>query len=299
LIRLNQIWDVSANEWISHSALSSEFRETLFQTNPLKNRKESWIYSRLKHVVRKLQLHSFTMSYEPTLQEMVHHVRYSDTYELEIRLGLVTERCFLSGYDHQYKHVVNRLITRLKRNCKLLPQWTMKDQYMFMRAEYEDGIRQTCMPGNGTSNYETKRNLQNVDLVCLSHPLDLRCSLSVETPVHPMSSLYTQAPKSVRVIQRATFHEEFCEKGHILCQFQYDVSKVTPKAKDKFKCTQSPCRYHCEIELTNTLHPIADKKEEERQDKCIARALLFRGGSFLGTHTMDGIKLPLPIYIVP
>lgn len=237
--------------------------------------------------------------------KMVEYVRerHKEDIEMELRIGQFTNNGeFFPGYQHQNKAVISRLLKRLEKNSKDINTWENVKQYVFIRAEYPNGIRQTCIPKQENSKtFSIKKRLGKVD-ISTDRIYDLRFSLCRETPVqiskdHAIHEMVKKnKPESVRVMQRASFTEEI-PMGDYKFKLQYDISKVSKQSQTKLSCTKYPCTYHCEIELLGKLLPLSDKDEENRQNEFIARSFISRGKALLGTFTLTPsglVELPQP-----
>lgn len=226
--------------------------------------------------------------------QMVNKTRQEEkSLELELRVGQFTpSNKFIAGYHFNHRVVINRLIDRMSTVCEERENWANKKQYMFMRAAYPSGIRQTCIP-NVQKTFSTKKVIEKLDLSS-DRLYDLRISLSMEEPVNIKNNreiremVKKRKPYSIRIIQRASFVETLpldLEGGTF--QLQFDISKVSPQAKNKLECTNQPCSYHCEIELLTPIAPSKSPEEELAQNRLIARSILARGRVLLGTHVLD------------
>ena len=235
--------------------------------------------------------------------KMVQYVRehHNEDIELELRIGQFTVNGeFFPGYQYQNRSVISRLIQRMEKNCESMGEWENNKQYMFIRAEYPNSVRQTCVP-NSPKVFTLKKRLGKVD-ISTDRIYDVRFSLCKETPIRLASNhaihemVKRDKPLSVRMIQRASFIETI-KMGSSSFKVQYDISKVSRQSNSKMTCTQHPCTYHCEIELIDSLTPMSDKLEEKRQNEFIAMSLISRGRALLGTHTIteNGLmSLPQP-----
>jgi hypothetical protein len=243
---------------------------------------------------------------DPVLTAVVKMVAYvrdnpQNDIELELRIGqFVSSGTFFPGYQHQNRPVVKRLLSRLTTTCEKKTQWTGKKQYVFIRAEYPQGIRQTCIPKHTDKTLTMKKRLGKID-ISTDRVYDLRFSLCRETCVQPKNdhAIYEMVrknkPESVRVMQRASFVETVPFSKSSSIQLQYDISKVSEQSNSKMSCTKNPCSYHCEIELVSQLQPLKDKDQESKENEYIARVMLSRGKALLGSYTIVAdTSVPLP-----
>lgn len=246
-----------------------------------------------------------------SVARMVNYIRHRPEQpglELEARIGKITPGVtFESGYDSKLNAVILRLISRLNRNAIQLPElWKAEKQYGMNRFEYTNGIRKTIIPRAGVkeTTYTLKQKVDaGLTLPCSNREYDARISLSNEIPITPdtkegkemIQALKSAKPKSARFIHRATFIHTVPQHLYVVTkdgthvtkplQFQFDISKVSPAADNKFKATQSPAFYHCEVELVNnqSLVPLSDPEEERRQDQFVAQYLIQCLRALLGT----------------
>lgn len=223
---------------------------------------------------------------------MIERVRSADQpLELEVRIGQFSNgNTFLTGYRHNERDLIKRLKERLEKNVSHLPNWTQPGmQSIFIRAEYENGIRQDCIPGSNQSKFNSKKCIEKLDLIS-DRAYDIRISLSEEFSIDTSQdtelcvSLKTKKPTSVRYIYRATYIEKVPIDEDGFFSLQYDISKVSQPSADKMDCTKAPCNYHCEIELLPGFKRLEDKREEMLQNEFIAKSLLARAKALLGTH---------------
>jgi hypothetical protein len=210
--------------------------------------------------------------------------------ELEMRIGqFTTGGQFTPGYTSENRHIIQRLLRRLEKNCQDKDNWTNDKQYMFIRAEYPNGIRRTCIPNNPDKTLLIeKKRLGKIDLNT-DRNYDIRfslCSEAVVTSDQVLSMVKINKPESVRMIQRASFIETINLQDHQHFRLQYDISKVSKQSDDKMTCTKYPCSYQCELELIEKLQPLDDKAEEEKQNKFIARVMIDRSRALLGSYTI-------------
>jgi hypothetical protein len=52
------------------------------------------------------------------------------------------------------------------------------------------------------------------------------------------------------------------------------------------ECTKFPAQYHCEVELVDKLHKLANQEEEYKQNQIIAYTLAQCGKSLLGSYRL-------------
>lgn len=249
---------------------------------------------------------------DPVHEAFVRMLKYArenhqENLEFEVRVGQFNnESEFLSGYTHDHVKLINRLMQRLQKNTthdELKQTWHMSEKFVVMRCEYDKGIRKTCRP-NFPEEYMMKKRVGKLDLMT-NRQYHLRASLSKESPIDVQQPGYEylkkSAPNSMRYISRASFLETVPYVGSHSNElpsivFQYDISKVSESASTKKKCTESPCTYHCEIELKTKLIPIQDKNIENQHNSLIADLILARACALLGTSYLDSNQVlqPLP-----
>jgi len=231
--------------------------------------------------------------------KMVRYIRAhpTESLELEARVGKFTsEHEFVAGYPTELIPLVTKLLSRLSKSAQVeATRWQSIPKYQMIRAFHDKGLRQTCRPGH-EAEFTLKQLVGKLDLMT-DRDYHLRVSLCKETTVemtkhHPMYDTVTKKPPvSVRYVLRASFLETVTPE----IVFQWDISKTSPEAPNKIKAAESPCFYHCEVELKTKLTPMEDKVAEKTQDELITELLLTRAQSFLGTtFWSQGQLLPLP-----
>ncbi len=231
--------------------------------------------------------------------KMVQYIRAhpAESLELEVRVGKFTsEHDFVAGYPKELIPLVTKLLSRLSKSAQVDPtRWQSIPKYQMIRAFHDKGLRQTCRPGH-EAEFTLKQQIGKLDLMT-DRSYHLRVSLCKENTIemtknHPMYNTVTKNPPvSVRYVQRASFLETV--NSEII--FQWDISKTSSEAPNKIKAAESPCSYHCEVELKTKLAPLEDKVAEKSQDELITDLLLTRAQSFLGTTFVSkGQFLPLP-----
>ena len=222
--------------------------------------------------------------------------------KLEVCIGqFMTNGNFVPGYNHCFRHVINRLLKRLEKNCEDLDCWNDVRKHVFIRAKYPNGVIQTCDPNKENRSFIIQKCVDSID-VRTSHPCDLKVQLSTETPVDPQKDsdicylVKNNKPDSVRMLQRASFTETVYIDETVSFQLQFNISKISEPGSDKFSCTTQPCVYHCQLELKDKLIPLLDKKLELEHNIFIAKSILDRSRALLGTYqnTDSGIY-PLPV----
>lgn len=232
--------------------------------------------------------------------QLVRYKRLHPGVELEVRVGQFdrNHKNFVSGYHVNYQPVITRLLKRLGNTCQASVNWTDLGQSMYVVVEHSGGIRQVCHSDQTKKERVIRKSkIAQLDLKT-DREYDLRVGLASEVAVDTekpaiFNEVRRGKPTSVRIVQRASFLEN---SGPYT--FRYDISKVSPATQNKMQCTNKPCFYHCEVELTSQLHAVPASQHE---DVCIAEMLLARGKALLGNHyiTQSGnVKLPEPSLVV-
>jgi len=236
---------------------------------------------------------------------MIQYMRtnHGENLELEVRVGqFTTDNQFHPGYTHEHLKVINRLLQRMQHNTEhetMKQHWSMEDKYMVMRCEYDKGVRKTCRP-TFPETYMVKKRVGKIDMIT-DRQYHLRFSLSRETAIqltrnhHLYDTVKRNPPKSVRYLLRASFVEKVPSLSGDSADdfsFQWDISKVSDTASNKKKSTESPCTYHCEIEVKTKLLPLADKEKEHQQDCLLADLLIARSKALLGTTYLQKDQPP-------
>jgi hypothetical protein len=247
----------------------------------------------VKHIEegRSLVFRTITMSEDSSVNAaVVRQLEYmrahpDEPLELEARVVVFSNDadCKVGYADFA---VARKLVSRLEYNAKEVPNWSSVPSYQMVRGEHDQGIRQTCRPP-APDVFQQKNGVSRVDMVT-DREYHLRVALAKELPVDAKKQveLRTKAPKSVRLMHRASFIEEVpaLSVSALPLTFQWDISKVSDPAPTKKECTDKPCRYHCEVELKTKLSPLQDKELERAQNELIASLFLDRARALLGTH---------------
>jgi hypothetical protein len=221
---------------------------------------------------------------------------------LEVCIGqFLTNGNFVPGYNHRFRHVINRLLKRLEKNCEDFDYWNDVKKHVFIRANYPKGVTQTCDPNKVNRSFIIQKCVGSID-IRTSHPCDMRVKLSTETHVDPKKDsdicllVRNNKPDSVRMLQRASFTETVYIDELCSFQLQFNISKISEPGSDKISCTNHPCAYHCQVELKDKLIPLLDKKLELEHNIFIANSILDRSRALLGTYqNTDAGILPLPV----
>jgi len=243
------------------------------------------------------------------LQRMIEEFSSTPHAELEARVGRFEHaddghNFFFAGHPLERKALVGNLIQRLEHQCAmesarppLERKWTALPPVVMVRSQYSNGVRctTTSVAGGGEggqhernrSDYCRKRSVACVD-AWINAAFDLRFELCTEEPIDPSANPAIQKevneirPEAVRLIHRKSF---ICrtECGATL---RYDISKTSPLGDAKHKCVDTPCIYHCELELT-------DNGGSDPRD--VAVVFLSHAKALLGTcSAQDGAPLPSP-----
>lgn len=236
-------------------------------------------------------------------------------FELECRIGqFTTQGKFVAGYEISHKALISRLLAALKERTKLSTNWSQIDSYSFVRSNYSNHIRSTHFgnSSNKPTEYLCKKIINHIDLKTDNREYDVRFSLASEKPIQlkqESQEIYNMITKNepdrVCVGRRTSFLEIVNTNGNLDVkndfdfQLRYDISQISKAGRTKKEACEQPCDYHCEIEIYNKLQPLTNKTEEHKQDVYIAKVLLSRMSSLLGTFTSTptGPKLlPPPLF---
>jgi hypothetical protein len=234
--------------------------------------------------------------------ETVKMVRDNSKEKIELYLSVgnfTSSGEFVEGFPNQ--QLASRLISRLNNNCDYYQTWRKNPQYVFVEAEYEKGVRQQTSDLKRTvKTYTVRQNMCEID-IGTDRPIDLKltavkvtdANISKDKVVYDIVT--KNKPDSVRILQEASFIEDFSPNTSFPCNIKYSVRKVSQKSVDKMSCTKYPCVYHCCIELENDIFPLEDKVEEKKQNEFFTTCLLSRARSILGTHSITNegvVKIP-------
>lgn len=256
------------------------------------------------------------------LIRMIQHIRDNPdkNIELEVRVGQFTsENNFKAGYSHEHLKLIYRMLQRLTKNTKheeLKKTWTKEPEYMMMRCEYPDDLRKTCRPPF-PEEYMIKKKYEKID-VLTDRQYHLRFSLSDEqkNDITKNPTLYESIkqnpPTSVRYIYKHCFQEivpactdikDAKDTGNTkdakdtkeeTIIFHWEISKVSDPAPNKKKSTETPCTYHCELELKTKLLPIQNETEAMLKNTLLADLILSRAKALLGTTYIVVLQPPKP-----
>jgi hypothetical protein len=206
--------------------------------------------------------------------------------ELEVRIGQFNVKgYFVPGFQAGQKATVARLLKRLQTSCALNPlTWTEHPQVIYLRSFYDHNVRRTHYTDPPRQVTETKLKLETVE-VQTDRPYQLRFCLSQESPLLDDVSLRNTEVSAVQFVQRASFVELVHVQGKKPVKFQYDVSKVSPRAKDKASSAGQLCTYHFEVELLReTANGALSHSAPQPTNEEITDLLLSRCHAMLGTH---------------
>lgn len=214
--------------------------------------------------------------------------------ELEARLGTINigNTHFVTGIPNDQVVYVTNLLQSLSSTCENEENWTQKPQTQYISASFPSGIRRQsdCVSDKAAnSEFVRKKVIRKVDSRTNRH-FDVRIALCEETKlsnsvVSSLSKLLNSPPQLLRVIQRASFSEQWTRD----VQFIYDISRITcPNSKS------CEAQYEIELEMVINAPPRTDQLPPY---KTMAGAFAGRISTLLGTHQIqsDTGKLePLP-----
>jgi hypothetical protein len=210
--------------------------------------------------------------------------------ELEIRVGkFQTNGSFKPGYDNKHMSVMKRLITRLHETVAKYPDtWRYKGGTTYVRTFFGDNIRTTESKGLPTVTC-CKRTVNRVNVYTSNREYDMRVTLAVETPQAATGSDHTHR----QIVRRESFVETVHNVEGLEVCLQYDISKTS---RDLEKPPYI-CDYHCEIEVLPGCYRRTTSSQELVDNQKIARLLVTRAMSLLGTHHIvqkEHVLLPIP-----
>jgi hypothetical protein len=286
--------DTEINTWLhgyKHTIPTLSIRDVDEQyVNQLQLDYETVLFSREQHPI--VPLATLSPEVVSTVSKLVQQVRPAineddKTRELEIRVGRFDASGFSPGYTSHHKTIVRHLLGALRTSVAVDGgTWSYVGKCVYVRYLYAGGLRRTTVKGGGTQ-ITHKTVDARADLYCRSRDYDLRVGLATEASTD--STLKDLPKKAYRehLVERESFREHV--PGAVPLVFQYDISKATRNLSN------SPyiCDYHVEVELVTTLPPSRGTAEDMALDRRVAKLLLTRGVTLLGTYaqTPTGTRL--------
>jgi hypothetical protein len=216
--------------------------------------------------------------YEPILQQLVPLVtrwRADPTLELEARLGVYTQRHFVTGVSPPFYQALYDALT----DEPSLSQWdSVPVKHSFRYLYYPDNVRGQYNMVDPPVFCRVKR-VQVVDVHCHNRH-DLRFSLKEERPLpryHPPKG----SPHKIRINTRYSLSDG---------PWRYDFTKTGMGAT-----TQEACKaFHIFVELEVQQSPALDA----HNDREIAINLLGRAVDLLGRYSPVGVEEQLKLALI-
>jgi hypothetical protein len=231
--------------------------------------------------------------------KMVEKYRKSKkNLELECRIGqFTTQHQFVPGYEYQHLKVITKMISSLHKKVACCSNWSSIERYKFCRCQFAHDIRSTHIEGK-KAIYVKKKGIDKINIKTDNREYDVRFALASEEVVELKQNkdvynmISKSEPDNVRLGKRLSFFEEVNtnnddkKPNDFEFKLRYDITQFTKPARNKIEACGEPTDYHCEIEMDNQLLPLENKEIENKQNRYIAKVLLSRIGSLLGTSVI-------------